>query len=65
MTPGKPLKRPAGRWTYVLTSLLLLVPCYWQPRIQGGDLSSRIYNAWLTQWIGLRQCRHLRTKICE
>ncbi|SPE39789.1 conserved membrane hypothetical protein [Candidatus Sulfopaludibacter sp. SbA3] len=41
----------AGRLTYVLTSLLLLAPCYWQPRIQGGDLTSHMYNAWLTQWI--------------
>ena len=36
---------------YVLLSLLLLAPCYWQPRIQGGDLSSHMYNAWLTHWI--------------
>jgi len=27
--------------------LLLLVPCFWQPRIQAGDLSSHVYNAWL------------------
>src|SRR5262249_52931433 len=26
-------------------------PCYWQPRIQAGDLSSHIYNAWLAQLI--------------
>lgn len=32
---------------YVLASVLLLVPCYWQPRIQAGDLSSHLYNAWL------------------
>jgi len=24
---------------------------YWQPRVQAGDLSSHIYNAWLTQLI--------------
>ena len=36
---------------YVLTSLLLLVPCYWQSRLQLGDLSSHIYNAWLAQLI--------------
>jgi hypothetical protein len=29
----------------------LLAPCYWQPRIQAGDLSSHIYNAWLAQLI--------------
>ena len=25
----------------------MLLPCYWQSRIQAGDLSSHIYNAWL------------------
>ncbi|HUB83783.1 MAG TPA: hypothetical protein VMB03_33525 [Bryobacteraceae bacterium] len=43
------LKR--SRWLYVLVSLLLLAPCYWQPRIEAGDLSSHIYNAWLAQLI--------------
>lgn len=28
-------------------SALLLVPCFWQTRIQAGDLSSHIYNSWL------------------
>lgn len=41
----------AGRLPYLLLSLLLLAPCYWQPRVQGGDLSSHIDRAWLTQWI--------------
>jgi hypothetical protein len=31
----------------VAVSALLLVPCFWQSRIQAGDLSSHIYNAWL------------------
>jgi hypothetical protein len=39
------------RFKYVLISLLLLTPCYWQPRLQAGDLSSHIYNAWLAQLI--------------
>ena len=43
------LKR--SRWLYVLVSLLLLAPCYWQSRVQAGDLSSHIYNAWLAQSI--------------
>lgn len=53
---GKP-RHPAlaalgrSRWLYVLVSVLLLAPCYWQPRIQAGDLSSHIYNAWLAQLI--------------
>ena len=36
---------------YVLASVLLLVPCYWQSHLQLGDLSSHIYNAWLAQLI--------------
>jgi len=42
---------PGGRSLYVLLSLLLLAQCYWQPRVQAGDLSSHIYNAWLAQLI--------------
>jgi hypothetical protein len=48
---------PAGarlsrsRLWYVVTSLAFLIPCYWQPRVQAGDLSSHIYNAWLAQLI--------------
>jgi hypothetical protein len=41
----------AGRLAYVALSLLLLAPCFWQPRIQAGDLSSHIYNSWLAQLI--------------
>src|SRR5215212_3919247 len=36
---------------YILLSILLLLPVYWQPRVQAGDLSSHIYNAWLAQLI--------------
>src|SRR5580700_6649731 len=36
---------------FALASLLVLLPCYWQPRIQAGDLSSHIYNSWLAQLI--------------
>jgi len=38
-------------WAYVLVSIVLLAPCYWQPRIQAGDLSSHIYNSWLAGFI--------------
>lgn len=38
-------------WLYVLLSLAVLAPCYWQPRVQAGDLSSHLYNAWLAQLI--------------
>jgi hypothetical protein len=34
-----------------LISVLVLVPCFWQTRIQAGDLSSHLYNAWLSMLI--------------
>lgn len=40
-----------SRWAYVAASCLLLLPCYWQPRVQAGDLASHIYNAWMVQLI--------------
>jgi len=36
---------------FALVSVLLLVPCFWQSRIQAGDLSSHLYNAWLANLI--------------
>lgn len=36
-----------------MLSLLLLIPIFWQRRIQAGDLSSHIYNSWLAQQIDL------------
>src|SRR5260370_39294574 len=47
--------RSRGLIAYVLSSILLLVPCFWQSRLQAGDLSSHIYNAWLAQVIETRQ----------
>ena len=38
-------------WAYAGASLAALAPCFWQPRIQAGDLSSHLYNAWLAQLI--------------
>jgi hypothetical protein len=35
----------------VLLSILFLVPCFWQSRIQAGDLSSHVYNVWLASLI--------------
>jgi hypothetical protein len=52
------LKR--SRWLYALVSLLLLAPCYWQSRVQAGDLSSHIYNAWLAQLIERGEIHGLR-----
>src|SRR4051812_39591644 len=40
-----------GWKTYLGLSILLLLPVFWQPRVQAGDLSSHIYNAWLAQLI--------------
>jgi hypothetical protein len=34
-------------WFVVGLSALMLLPCFWQSRIQAGDLSSHVYNAWL------------------
>jgi hypothetical protein len=28
-------------------AIVLLIPCFWQPHIEAGDLSSHVYNAWL------------------
>src|SRR5438034_4466368 len=43
---------PRTGWRiYVPVSILVLLPVYWQPRVQAGDLSSHIYNAWLAQLI--------------
>ena len=35
----------------LLLSGVVLTPCFWQSRIQAGDLSSHIYNAWLASLI--------------
>jgi hypothetical protein len=32
---------------YFGAAILLAVPCLWQPHIQGSDLPSHLYNAWL------------------
>src|SRR5438093_10769106 len=42
-------------WAFVVASALVLIPCFWQSRIQAGDLSSHIYNAWLAQLIAAGQ----------
>jgi hypothetical protein len=50
--PKAPARIEERPWWYGVASLLLLVPCYWQPRIEAGDLASHIYNCWLAEWIG-------------
>jgi len=42
----------AREWIAIpLFSIVLLIPCFWQSRIQSADLSSHIYNAWLASQI--------------
>jgi hypothetical protein len=46
---------------FVLASVGLLIPCFWQSRLQAGDLSSHLYNAWLAQLIERDQAPGLST----
>src|ERR1700678_2855271 len=50
---GVPKGRDAARTCAFAAafSALLLAPCFWQSRIQAGDLSSHLYNAWLATLI--------------
>jgi len=48
--PGPPLphfSRGVEALIVIAITMLLLIPCVWQERIQAGDLSSHVYNAWL------------------
>ena len=44
---------------FLAASALVLIPCFWQSRIQAGDLSSHLYNAWLAQLIKHGQIKGL------
>lgn len=45
-------RTPLQNWIGIpLFSVALLIPCFWQSRIQSADLSSHIYNAWLASQI--------------
>jgi hypothetical protein len=33
-------------------SALMIAPCFWHSRVQAGDFSSHLYNAWLADLIG-------------
>ncbi len=46
----------------LLISLLVLVPCWWQSRIQAGDLSSHIYNSWLATLVERGQAPGLEVR---
>ena len=39
------------RWALLAVSVAVLIPCFWHPRIEAGDLASHVYNAWLAQLI--------------
>ena len=41
------------RTLIAIAALLILVPCFWQPYIEAGDLASHTYNAWLAGQIEL------------
>src|SRR5271163_11826 len=45
----------AKKWTILLLSMAITVPCFWHRRIEAGDLGSHVYNAWLAQLIGKGQ----------
>ena len=39
------------RWLVLAVSAAVLIPCFWHPCIEAGDLGSHVYNAWLAQLI--------------
>ena len=49
--PEPPAAPKPRLWMYPAASVVALIPCFWQSRIQGGDLASHVYNAWLAQMI--------------
>lgn len=50
--PGsvKPFLRQA-KWSILILSALLIIPCLWHRHIEAGDLASHTYNAWLAELI--------------
>jgi hypothetical protein len=52
--PPPPEQAPELLW-YAVASLALVVPCFWQSRIQAGDLASHVYNSWLAELIARGQ----------
>jgi hypothetical protein len=39
------------RWLVLALSAAVLIPCFWHPRIEAGDLGSHVYNAWLARLV--------------
>ena len=59
---GRTIRWLRAHWiAFLLTSLALLIPCFWHAHIQAGDLGSHLYTAWLTQSVesGLLPGLHL------
>src|SRR3954447_22406389 len=48
---GTRLLDPRSIFLFVFSSLMLLIPCVWQPHVGFGDFPSHIYNAWLATLI--------------
>jgi len=48
-----------ARFLYAGATALAMIPCFWQARLQAGDLASHIYNAWLAQLIETGQAKGL------
>jgi hypothetical protein len=44
------LSSTSTAWGLVI-SILLLIPCFWQPRLESVDLHSHIYTVWLSQLV--------------
>jgi len=40
-----------SNWRILIFSALLVIPCLWHRHIEGGDLASHTYNAWLSELI--------------
>ncbi len=43
----------------MVVSILVLLPCFWQTRIQAIDLSSHVYNAWLSSLVSQNRAQGL------
>jgi hypothetical protein len=50
VAPSSRWIRSSG-WKVLLASCLALIPCFWHPRIEAGDLPSHTYNTWLTSLV--------------
>jgi hypothetical protein len=55
-----PAWRSSHTGIVLLVSAVLLIPCYWQPHIEAGDMLSHLYNAWLEKLIAHGQAPGLQ-----